>query len=379
VSGRAPPTTASSASGRSFLERLDASFLANVGAARIRGPLDELAARRFLFLTGKGGVGKTTVSAALGLALAARGKRVLIVMPHTKERLSAVLGTKPIGPDVTQVADRLWAVNVDPERALSEYGHMVIKVKAVSNAVFNNDYIKSFLRAVPGLYEWSMLGKAWFHTTEMGDDGSHRYDVVIFDAPATGHGLDMLRVPKVILDVAPPGVLRRDAERAVALFRDPQKSGILVVTLPEEMPVTETIELVHAIEKDLAMPVLRLVVNGVMPPLFTDSERASLLAHPELLTLEAATRAEHDRDAAAVAAARSARPCSATACAACSSRWTSPPCSCLTSSTRRRPKKGRRRSPPYWAQPRSRAAERRRRYRQLTRWSVCPAPSLIVK
>lgn len=290
----------------SFLDRLDSSFLANVGAAKIRGPLDELASRRFLFLTGKGGVGKTTVSAALGLALAARGKRVLIVMPHTKERLSAVLGTKPIGPDVTQVAERLWAVNVDPERALAEYGHMVIKVKAVSNAVFNNDYIKAFLRAVPGLYEWSMLGKAWFHTTELESDGKNHYDVVIFDAPATGHGLDMLRVPKVILDVAPPGVLRRDAERAVALFRDPEKSGILVVTLPEEMPVTETIELVHAIEKDLAMPVLRLVVNGVMAPLFTDSERASLLAHPELLTLEAATRAEHDRDAAAVAAARRA-------------------------------------------------------------------------
>lgn len=290
----------------SFLDRLTGSFLENVGGRRVGGPLDELARRRFLFLTGKGGVGKTTVSAALGLALAARGKRVLIVMPHTKERLSAVLGTKPIGPDVAQVADGLWAVNVEPERALAEYGHMVIKVRAVSNAVFGNEYIKSFLRAVPGLYEWSMLGKAWFHTTEVDEDGRNQYDVVIFDAPATGHGLDMLRVPKVILDVAPPGVLRRDAERAVALFRDPTKSGILVVTLPEEMPVTETIELVHAIEKDLGMPVLRVVVNGVMAPLFTDAERASLLAHPELLTLEAATRAEHDRDAAAVAGARRA-------------------------------------------------------------------------
>ncbi len=306
VTSATPSSAGTDGAGRSFLDRLGDSFLSEVGAGRIAGPLDELSARRFLFLTGKGGVGKTTVSAALGLALAARGKRVLIVMPHTKERLSAVLGTQPIGPDIVKVAERLWAVNVDPERALAEYGHMVLKVKALANAVFGNEYIRTFLRAVPGMYEWSMLGKAWFHTTEADESGRNAYDIVIFDAPATGHGLDMLKVPKVILDVAPPGVLRRDAERAVSLFRDPTKSGILVVTLPEEMPVTETIELVHAIEKDLSMPVLRLVVNGVMPPLFGDAERASLLAHPDLLTLEAATRAEHARDAAVVAAARRA-------------------------------------------------------------------------
>jgi anion-transporting ArsA/GET3 family ATPase len=289
-----------------FLRRLDASFLTSVGATTTSSPIDEIADRRFLFLTGKGGVGKTTVSAALALALAERGKNVLIVMPHTKERLSAVLGTRPIGPDISPVGDRIWAVNVDPERALYEYGEMVLRVKALAGAVFGNDYIKTFLRAVPGMYEWAMLGKAWFHTTEQTARGTNMYDVVIFDAPATGHGLDMLRVPKVILDVAPPGVLRRDAERAVNLFRDSNKSGILVVTLPEEMPVTETVELVRAIESELSMPVLRLVVNGVIPPLFNDAERSTLLAHPDLLTIEAAKRAESSHEAPVVAGARRA-------------------------------------------------------------------------
>ncbi len=299
-----PPFAVSTA--QSFLDRLDEAFLTTVGASRVNGPLEEIAARRFVFLTGKGGVGKTTVSAALGLALAARGKRVLIAMANTKERLSAVLGSRPIGSDIAQVGERLFAVNIEPERALAEYGQMVIKVKAISSAVFGNDNIRAFLRAVPGLYEWAMLGKAWFHTTEQDAAGRPVYDVVLFDAPATGHGLDMLRVPKVILDVAPPGTLRHDAERAVALLRDPIQCGIVVVTLPEEMPVTETVELVHAIERELAMPVLRLVINGVIPPLFSDAERASLLSHPELLTLEAATRAESARDAPAVAAARRA-------------------------------------------------------------------------
>lgn len=277
-----------------------------VGASRVPGPIEALEARRFLFVTGKGGVGKTTFSAATATALAARGRRVLIAMAHTKERLSAVLGTKPIGDEVVECLPNIWAVNISPELALYEYGLMVIKVKTVANAVFKNEYIKAFLRAVPGLYEWSMLGKAWFHTTEKMEGGRNRFDVVIFDAPATGHGLDMLRVPKVILDVAPPGVLRRDAEEAVALFRDPKRAGIIVVTLPEEMPVSETIELVDSVEKELAMPVLRIIVNGVFPPLFSDEERAVLGARSELLTLHAAERASAGGNAALVAAARRA-------------------------------------------------------------------------
>ncbi|NUP09858.1 MAG: ArsA family ATPase [Polyangiaceae bacterium] len=268
--------------------------------------MPELEKRRFLFVTGKGGVGKTTVSAAIATALAARGKRVLIAMAHTKERLSAVLGTKPIGEELVQCSPGIWAVNIDPQVALYEYGLLVIKVKALTNAVFRNEYISAFLRAVPGMYEWAMLGKAWFHTTEVAHDGRPRFDVVIFDAPATGHGLDMLRVPKVILDVAPPGVLRRDAERAVGLFRDPTRSGILVVTLPEEMPVTETIELVNAVETELSMPVLRIIINGIFPPLFSDGERATLGARRELLTLDAAESASAGVDAAVVAAARRA-------------------------------------------------------------------------
>jgi len=120
-----------------------------------------------------------------------------------------------------------------------------------------------------------MLGKAWWHTTETLPNGSFKYDVVLLDAPATGHGLDMLRVPKVILEVVPPGLLRRDAERAMALFQDPVTCAVVLVTLPEEMPTTETIELARALE-ELRLPVGRVVVNGVLPPLFSKEERLVL-------------------------------------------------------------------------------------------------------
>jgi anion-transporting ArsA/GET3 family ATPase len=266
----------------------------------------ELGSRRFLFVTGKGGVGKTTFCGALALALAAQGKRVLVAMSHTKERLSAILGTKPIGDDLQPVGHNVWAVNLSPERALREYGEMVIKVKALAHAVFDNRYTKTFFRATPGLYEWAMLGKAWYHATETLGDGSPRFDVVLFDAPATGHGMDMLRVPKVIIDAVPPGVLRRDAEAAWVMFQDAKRSGVVVVTLPEEMPTSETIELVSAIRGELGLPVVSLVINGVLPPLFSDEERTLLLRDATLLDIDAPALSANKSRSVMVAGARRA-------------------------------------------------------------------------
>lgn len=265
----------------------------------------DLGALRFLFITGKGGVGKTTVAGALGLALAARGKRVLIAMCNSRERLSSILATPPIGHSIQNVSKNLWAVNIDPEVAMHEYGQLVLKVRALTRAVFDNRYTKAFFRAVPGLTEWSILGKAWYHTTEI-EGGAPRFDIVLLDAPATGHGLDMLRVPKVILDVVPPGVLRRDAEEAWAMFQDPVRAGVIVVTLPEEMPTTETIELSSSIQNELGLPLHQLVVNAVLPPMFSDAERQALLADPSLLDLAAPLRFAGTGEAAIVAGARRA-------------------------------------------------------------------------
>ena len=239
--------------------------------------MSTLAGKRFVLVTGKGGVGKTTVCAAEALALGAKGKRVLVAMCNAKERLSVMLGVPPIGSDVVSVAPNVWAVNMEPEKALEEYGVLVLHSRALYKTLFDNRYVRTFLRAVPGMHEWAMLGKAWWHTTERSDDGALKFDVVILDAPATGHGLDMLRVPKVILDVVPPGLLRRDAEQAWALFQDPAACAIVLVTLPEEMPTTETIELARALG-ELGLPIGRVVVNGVLPPLFSMDERAALAA-----------------------------------------------------------------------------------------------------
>jgi anion-transporting ArsA/GET3 family ATPase len=236
-------------------------------------PLDQ---RRFLFITGKGGTGKTTVTAALAVALAERGRSVLIAVCGPKERISTLLGSPPLGPDIALVSPNIFAVKINPEAAMREYGEMILKSRAVSSAVFGSKYVKGFFAAVPGLHQWAVLGKAWFHSIERTPDGRPRFDVVLFDAPATGHGLEMLRVPKIIVDIVPPGMLRKDAESAWKMFQDERQSGVVVVSLPEDMPANESVELAEAVRDELHLPIANVVVNQVVDLLFSDAEQTEL-------------------------------------------------------------------------------------------------------
>ena len=245
----------------------------------------DLLDRRFLFVVGKGGVGKTTVATALALEASRRGKKVLLAMVNCKERVSRLLGTDPIGPEIVTLRENLDAVNMTPDAALEEYGMMILKVRAVYNALFGNRLVRAFLKGTPGLEAWSMLGKAFFHASP--PRGEPDYDLVIVDAPATGHALDMLRVPFVIQSVAPPGILRRDATRAVELLQDPARAGTVVVTIPEYMPVSETLELVSALTAELEIAVLRLVINRVLPALFAEKEHPAIEELPATLAEDA--------------------------------------------------------------------------------------------
>ncbi len=219
--------------------------------------------RKMIVVTGKGGVGKTTVSAALALALARRGRRVLVAMFNAKERLSAMLETPRIGPHNTPVLPGIDAVNMTPEASIEEYALMTLRFRALYRLVFENRFVHAFLSAVPGLDAWAMLGKATFHALETDREGKPRYDTVILDAPATGHALALLSLPRTLSQVAPPGPLRRDGQERWELLRDPERTEILPVTLLEEMPVTETVELVGKLRNDLGLPVRRVALNAV--------------------------------------------------------------------------------------------------------------------
>jgi len=226
--------------------------------------MSQLFDHRLLLVAGKGGVGRTTVAAALARAAIRTGKRVLIAQTNAPERLGRLLGlTHPIGPEVESVDERLWAVNMRPKEALHEYGVMLLRFEPLYRAFFENKPMRSFLGAFPGLDYWTMLGKAWWHTTEE-YDGRPKYDLVILDGPASGHAVAMLRIPDAVRSAMPRGPLARDAEQARATFSDPRLTSVVLVTLPEELPARETLVLVRDL-KELRIPIGPLVVNA-MPP-----------------------------------------------------------------------------------------------------------------
>jgi anion-transporting ArsA/GET3 family ATPase len=233
--------------------------------------------RRLLFVTGKGGTGKTTMTSAMAVAMARQGKRVLLATGDSKERLSSLFGVAPLSTEIVQMTGRIYGVKLVPEAAIREYGAMILRSRLVRDAVFNRPIVRRFFAGVPGLNEWAMLGKACYHATELTSDGAPRFDTVLLDAPATGHALDMLRVPGVIVDVATRGPLRRDAERALEMLRDPGRTGVVVVTVPEELPAIETLELVGALRGELRLPVAALLVNCVVDSCFSERERTELL------------------------------------------------------------------------------------------------------
>jgi anion-transporting ArsA/GET3 family ATPase len=221
--------------------------------------------KRMIIVGGKGGVGRTTIATALATALAGQGRKVLLAHVRTRQRVGELLGCEELDEWIREVEPNLWAVNMNPRAALREQGLKVLRFKAVYKAVMENRLVRYFLRAIPSLDEYSMLGKAWYHTTEVDGEGANRFDTVIFDGPATGHLITMLRIPQVILDVVPEGPLTTDARQVRDLLCDPARSMMMIVTLAEEMAVSEAKDLFNAAQGDLRVDTRLLVVNAVYP------------------------------------------------------------------------------------------------------------------
>lgn len=250
--------------------------------------LEELSDKRLVVVTGKGGVGKTTLSAALALSSARAGKRTLVCEVNATERVTRLLGAKPVGAEVGQVADRLWAVNVRPPEAMREYALMILKFESVYAAVFENKVVQYFLRFVPSLQELVMLGKILFHLREKRPDGSWRFEKIIIDAPATGHAVTFFSVPQVLLDTLPPGAMASEAKWMRDLLVDPATTAAVLVSLPEELPVNETLELFPLLTRKVGLHVPVVVLNAFQPRRF---DQAAVDALPEALRPVAHTHA----------------------------------------------------------------------------------------
>ena len=244
--------------------------------------------QRLLIFSGKGGAGKSTVAAAAALAAARRGKRVLIVEIGDVERIPSIFGsTKTSGYAGGQVlAPRrgvapISSMCVTAREALREFALRSMKFGVFYDAIFENRVTRLFTSAAPGLDELTIMGKIEFvHREAVTPATNSRFDLMILDAPATGHGLALFEAPRTAMRMAGAGPLHAKAERMWRLIADPIQTAFHIVTLPEEMSVNEAIEL-NAAAAALGLPRGKVIVNGVHPDFFPDDEEALSRARAE--------------------------------------------------------------------------------------------------
>jgi anion-transporting ArsA/GET3 family ATPase len=227
--------------------------------------------KRLILVTGKGGAGKTTVAVALGLAAARRGKRVVLCEVAERKRLGALFAVDTEHAE-TELAPGLFAVSVDPEQAKQEWLRYQLKSRTLAGVLGGSRLFQYLTAAAPGLSELVTMGKVWDLAQLERRTGGSVFDLAIVDAPATGHGLAMLRAPSTFAAVARVGPIGRQAEKIDRSLRDAAHTGVLTAALPEEMPVNETVEFERALRRELGMAIDAIVVNAVHPERFKRSE-----------------------------------------------------------------------------------------------------------
>lgn len=229
--------------------------------------LDDILNRRLLIISGKGGVGKTTISAALGLVATRRGKKVLIAEVEGKDNLSSFFGKRPLTHTPSEMRPGLFAMNISPEKALEEYFEVQFHMKRIARPLLTSQLVYYVTHAAPGLRDILILGTVWYTATR-----KQSFDLIVLDTPAAGHAVSMLGSPEGFLHAVPIGPLAGHTRQVIEWLKDPAQVSIHLVTLAEEMPVNETIDTTTLLETKLRMDVSTIFLNMVYPPIAEDPE-----------------------------------------------------------------------------------------------------------
>jgi len=228
----------------------------------------DLLDRRLLFVTGKGGVGKSTVAAGLALLAAERGKRTLVCEVDAKGGLADFFETSTTDFEPREVQPRLFAMSMDTEESLKEYLSLQLKIPLVARIGPLARTFDFIANAAPGVKEILTVGKLCWEVRE------RHYDLVVVDAVASGHIVGQLAAPQGINELVKVGLVRNQTGWVLDILNDPKQTGAIIVSAPEEMPVNETIDLAERLQKETDVDLAAVVVNRVLPELFSRNEEA---------------------------------------------------------------------------------------------------------
>lgn len=239
--------------------------------------IDEFLEPRVLIVSGKGGVGKTTVAAALALVAARQGRTVCLAEVDRKGSLPKLFDAPGLDYNPKEMSPGVWGMNIVPEDALGEYLEVQYHMKRISKAFTSTHFVDYITTAAPGLKDILVLGKIWYLEQGRATPGGAPYfDTIVVDAPAAGHMLTFLSAPMGLSDALRVGPVRRQSDWLLNMLRDPARTRVHLVTLAEEMPVSETLETSAALHERVGISSGAVFANAVYSKLFTPTEAKKL-------------------------------------------------------------------------------------------------------